>query len=52
MNMKNQIKILKQNQMADALEMSRQTIIAIENHHYNPSSELSLNMAKHSKNIE
>ena len=48
MGVKNKIKELrKQNhitqvEMAKAMQVTRQTIVAIENHHYNPSLELSL----------
>lgn len=59
MNVQNCIKILRQerqitqNEMADYLGVSRQTIIAIENHHYNPSLELSLKIAKYfNKHVE
>ncbi|MDZ4411867.1 helix-turn-helix transcriptional regulator [Bacillus cereus] len=59
MNVKNRIKeYRKQNnitqiQMAKDLEVTRQTIIAIENHHYNPSLELTLKIAKYfNTNVE
>ncbi|AKR38483.1 helix-turn-helix transcriptional regulator [Bacillus cereus] len=59
MNVKNRIKeFRKQNnitqiQMAKDLEVTRQTIIAIENHHYNPSLELTLKIAKYfNTNVE
>ncbi len=48
MGVKNKIKELrKQNhitqvEMAKVMQVTRQTIVAIENHHYNPSLELSL----------
>lgn len=50
---KNKIKLLRtqknitQIQMAKELKVTRQTIIAIENHHYNPSLELSLRISKY-----
>ena len=50
MGVKNKIKELrKQNhitqvEMAKAMQVTRQTIVAIENHHYNPSLELSLKL--------
>ena len=53
MGVKNKIKELrKQNhitqvEMAKAMQVTRQTIVAIENHHYNPSLELSLKIAKY-----
>lgn len=53
MGVKNIIKELrKQNhitqiEMAKAMQVTRQTIVAIENHHYNPSLELSLKIAKY-----
>ena len=37
---------LRQEDMAKALGVSRQTIIAIENDKYNPSLELAMKMAK------
>jgi putative transcriptional regulator len=37
---------LTQEDMADALDISRQTIIAIENMKYNPSLELALKIGK------
>ncbi|MBY0040881.1 helix-turn-helix transcriptional regulator [Bacillus cereus] len=59
MNVNNRIKELRkqhsitQIQMAKDLEVTRQTIIAIENHHYNPSLELSLKIAKYfNTNVE
>ena len=53
MGVKNRIKELrKQNnitqiEMAKAMQVTRQTIVAIENHRYNPSLELSLKIAKY-----
>ncbi|AQM49121.1 helix-turn-helix transcriptional regulator [Bacillus anthracis] len=53
MTVKNKIKELRvqheitQVQMAKDLQVTRQTIVAIENHHYNPSLELSLKIAKY-----
>ena len=53
MGVKNKIKELrKQNhitqvEMAKAMQVTRQPIVAIENHHYNPSLELSLKIAKY-----
>ena len=50
--MKNSIKQLRkqaglrQEDMADQLGVSRQTIIAIENDKYNPTLELAMKMAK------
>ena len=50
---KNKIKELRkqhhitQVEMAKAMQVTRQTIVAIENHHYNPSLELSLKIAKY-----
>ena len=50
--MKNNIKLLRkqaglrQEDLATALDVSRQTIIAIENNKYNPSLELAMNLAK------
>ncbi|MDZ3957030.1 helix-turn-helix transcriptional regulator [Bacillus thuringiensis] len=50
---KNKIKLLRmkknitQIQIAKDLQVTRQTIIAIENHHYNPSLELSLKISKY-----
>lgn len=38
---------ITQLQMAQDLQVTRQTIIAIENHHYNPSLELSLKLARY-----
>ncbi|MHA2890678.1 helix-turn-helix transcriptional regulator [Bacillus cereus] len=48
---KNKIKELRvqhkitQIQMANDLQVTRQTIVAIENNHYNPSLELALKIA-------
>ncbi|MFD1221052.1 helix-turn-helix transcriptional regulator [Paenibacillus vulneris] len=36
-------------QLAQDLQVTRQTIIAIENNHYNPSLELSLKIARYFK---
>jgi len=50
--MKNRIKVLRkemglrQEDMAAQLEVSRQTIIAIENDKYNPTLELAMKIAK------
>jgi putative transcriptional regulator len=50
--MKNNIKQLRkdkglrQEDMADSLNVSRQTIIAIENNKYNPTLELAIKMAR------
>jgi len=50
--MKNKIKVLRkemglrQEDMATQLEVSRQTIIAIENDKYNPTLELAMKIAK------
>ncbi len=50
---KNQIKVIreergiKQNEMADSLGVSRQTMTAIEKMKYNPSLELSLKIASY-----
>lgn len=50
--MKNQIKQLRkarqlrQEDLAAALEVSRQTIIAIENDKYNPTLELAMKLAR------
>ena len=50
--MKNKIKQLRkaaglrQEDMAKMLDVSRQTIIAIENDKYNPTLELAMNIAK------
>ncbi len=50
--MKNNIKLLRkqaglrQEDLATTLDVSRQTIIAIENNKYNPSLELAMNLAK------
>ncbi|MGH0792310.1 helix-turn-helix transcriptional regulator [Bacillus cereus] len=59
MNVNNRIKEFRkqhnitQIQMAKDLEVTRQTIIAIENHHYNPSLELTLKIAKYfNTNVE
>lgn len=51
--MKNQIKLLRksrgyrQEDLAAALGVSRQTIIAIENDKYNPTLELAMRLARH-----
>lgn len=51
MAVKNRIKELRvqheitQIQMAKDLQVTRQTIVAIENNHYNPSLELALKLA-------
>ncbi|MED1287537.1 helix-turn-helix transcriptional regulator [Bacillus mycoides] len=51
MAVKNRIKELRvqheitQVQMAKDLQVTRQTIVAIENNHYNPSLELALKIA-------
>ncbi|AAM26015.1 MULTISPECIES: helix-turn-helix transcriptional regulator [Bacillus] len=51
MTVKNKIKELRvqheitQVQMAKDLQVTRQTIVAIENNHYNPSLELALKIA-------
>lgn len=51
--MKNQIKALRkamgyrQEDLAAALGVSRQTIIAIENDKYNPTLELAMRLARH-----
>ena len=37
---------LRQEDLANQLQVTRQTIIAIENNKYNPSLELALKMAK------
>ncbi len=37
---------LSQQQLADSIKVSRQTIISIENGHYNPSIKLALLLAK------
>ena len=53
MGVKNKIKELRkqhhitQVEMAKAMQVTRQTIVAIENHHYNPRLELSLKIAKY-----
>ncbi|QIL49752.1 helix-turn-helix transcriptional regulator [Vagococcus hydrophili] len=53
MTVKNQIKDIretrgiKQNEMADSLRVSRQTMTAIEKMKYNPSLELSLKIASY-----
>ena len=44
--MKNKIKRLRQEDMAKLLDVSRQTIIAIENDKYNPTLELAMKIAK------
>lgn len=52
-NMKNRIKELRKEQghrqedLAEALGVSRQTIIAIENDKYNPSLELAMKLARY-----
>jgi putative transcriptional regulator len=52
-SVKNKIKLIReernirQNEMAEALNVSRQTMTAIENHKYNPSLELSLKIANY-----
>ncbi|OPA77385.1 hypothetical protein BVG16_13050 [Paenibacillus selenitireducens] len=38
---------ITQLQLAQDLQVTRQTIIAIENNHYNPSLELSLKIARY-----
>ncbi|WP_440897811.1 helix-turn-helix transcriptional regulator [Amphibacillus sp. Q70] len=38
---------IKQIQMAEDLQITRQTITAIENHKYNPSLELALKLMKY-----
>ncbi|MEY9972941.1 putative transcriptional regulator [Lysinibacillus sp. RC46] len=49
---KNNIKLfrteagLTQEQFAKKLRITRQTVIAIENHHYNPSLELALKISE------
>ena len=51
--MKNRIKALRksrgyrQEDLAEALEVSRQTIIAIENDKYNPTLELAMKLARY-----
>ncbi|PGO44171.1 transcriptional regulator [Bacillus thuringiensis] len=51
MTVKNKIKELRvqnkitQIQMAKDLQVTRQTIVAIENNHYNPSLELAMKIA-------
>ncbi len=51
--MKNKIKELRkskgyrQEDLAAALDVSRQTIIAIENNKYNPTLELAMKLARH-----
>ena len=51
--MKNRIKALRkakgyrQEDLAAALGVSRQTIIAIENNRYNPTLELAMRLARH-----
>ncbi|MBP0723565.1 helix-turn-helix transcriptional regulator [Bacillus sp. RG28] len=53
MSVKNRIKELRtesqitQIQMAKDLNVTRQTIVAIENNHYNPSLELALKLARY-----
>ena len=46
MGVKNKIKELRK-QHHITMQVTRQTIVAIENHHYNPSLELSLKIAKY-----
>jgi putative transcriptional regulator len=46
LRMKNNI---TQIQMAKDLQVTRQTIVAIENNHYNPSLELTLKLAQYFK---
>ena len=38
---------LRQSDLAEDLKVSRQTIIAIENHKYNPSLELAMRLARY-----
>jgi putative transcriptional regulator len=38
---------LTQEKMASELKITRQTIIAVENHRYNPSLEMALKIAKY-----
>lgn len=51
--MTNRIKVLRkakgyrQEDLAEALGVSRQTIIAIENNKYNPTLELAMKLARH-----
>ena len=51
--MKNRVKALRkakgyrQQDLAEALGVSRQTIIAVENNKYNPSLELAMKMARY-----
>ncbi|MBE6114499.1 MAG: helix-turn-helix transcriptional regulator [Erysipelotrichaceae bacterium] len=51
--MRNLIKVkrkelgLRQEDLAEALEVSRQTIIAIENDKYNPTLELAMKLARY-----
>lgn len=51
--MKNNIKTLRkkkglrQEDLADALSVSRQTIIAVENDKYNPTLELAMKLARY-----
>ena len=53
MSVNNRIKELRtehqitQVQMAKDLKVTRQTIVAIENNHYNPSLELALKLARY-----
>ena len=53
MNVKNSIKAVRkekqitQEELANAVQVSRQTIVAIENGKYNPSLELSLKLGKY-----
>ncbi|WP_028403225.1 helix-turn-helix transcriptional regulator [Ectobacillus panaciterrae] len=53
MGVKNRIKELRtehnitQIQMAKDLQVTRQTIVAIENNHYNPSLELALKLSRY-----
>ncbi|MCY8005445.1 helix-turn-helix transcriptional regulator [Bacillus haynesii] len=55
MMIKNRIKEMRiknhvtQNQLAKDLNVTRQTIVAIENNYYNPSLELSLKLARYFK---
>lgn len=51
--MKNKLEMLrrsigiKQDELADAMEVSRQTISSLENGRYNPSLELAFKLAKY-----
>ncbi len=53
MNVKNKLRVLRavkdltQDQLASALGVTRQTIIAIENGKYNPSLELAFKISKY-----